>query len=291
MFAELGRFGLSTEMQGVVVGSSDLPGTHPPRIVKVEPLNDREKQMVLGGEACMWTEVSDARNIDSRIWPRMAAIAEKLWSPAELTEHPEDMYRRLDWISTYLDYSGVTHNSDYPEFIKSLCSNQELAPMKKFIDVLEEVKYYERMAGDSALSTKTPLNQVVDVARPESLTAVGFGILVDEWLIARDTQGADQIRTYLEGWSRNHSLLAIHFENCEKLQEVEILSEQLSQVSKAGIAALNLLENNGKISPAELDAKMDLLSRAARSQAGVMIAVTGSIRKLVMAAQGEIETG
>ena len=201
------------------------------------------------------------------------------------------MYRRLDWISTYLDYSGVTHNSDYPEFIKSLCSNQELAPLKKFIDVLEEVKYYGRMAVDSTLSTKTPLNQVVDVARPESLTAVRFDLLVNEWLVVRDNQGADQIRTYLEGWSRNHSLLEVHFENCEKLQEVEILSQQLSQVSNAGIAALNLLENNGKISPAELDAKMDLLSQATRSQAGVLIAVTGSIRKLMVAAQGEIETG
>jgi hexosaminidase len=40
---------------------------------------------LLGGEACMWSEHADSANVEDRVFSRLPAIAERLWSSAEAT--------------------------------------------------------------------------------------------------------------------------------------------------------------------------------------------------------------
>src|SRR5260221_251591 len=62
-------------------------------------LNPEEKRRILGGEACMWSEWVTPENIDSRIWPRNAAIH----TIAEVVEPVKD-YARMDSLKTVWDF-------------------------------------------------------------------------------------------------------------------------------------------------------------------------------------------
>uniref|UniRef100_U5ETX4 Beta-hexosaminidase n=1 Tax=Corethrella appendiculata TaxID=1370023 RepID=U5ETX4_9DIPT len=68
--------------------------------------SDEQKRLVYGGEACMWAEVVDDHNILSRIFPRVSATAEKLWSQQDVTDIDEAA-RRLEEHTCRMIIRGI----------------------------------------------------------------------------------------------------------------------------------------------------------------------------------------
>jgi hexosaminidase len=78
----------------------------------------------------MWTEHVTTETFDSRVWPRTAAIAERLWSPVEVRD-VADMYRRLDIISIHLESVGSTHVKNAGMMLRRLAGTSDIGPLQE----------------------------------------------------------------------------------------------------------------------------------------------------------------
>ena len=279
----LGMFGFNLPFAGERTGGNDVPGTDVPTFFVVPPLTPASAQRIVGGEATMWSEAVSAGTIDSRIWPRAAAIAEKLWSPVELTDDVDDMYRRLDHVSAFLTMRGVTHESAYAAQLSELLgSDADVTPLRTLVDALEEVKYYGRMAYDPAQLLEPDLHSLADVARPESRSARRFGARVDVFLA--DTAHRAElpaIRAQLESWRDNHARLAPMLGSAKQAQDIRTLSERLASASTIGLAALDAIARKQPLTATDIARYTRDLAAASAPRAAVMFPAMPAIQKLL----------
>ena len=258
----------------------------------VDPLGDQtsmltaeQRTRILGGEATMWGEYVVDETIDSRIWPRTAAIAERLWSPAYVTE-VDDMYRRLEITSRWLEWVGVTHRSGYPVMLARLSAGHPIGPLRTLTDLLEPLKGYRR-GRTRTYNRFTPLNRLVDAARAESTQARDFGALVDKYL-ASDGNRTEDLRLRIEEqflvWRDNHPAVVTITAASTMLPEAEALSGQLRITAEVGLAALRDIDATTPTGDREYDARLLMLERGETSQGALQLMVVEHVRRLVDAA-------
>jgi hexosaminidase len=226
----------------------------------------------------MWTEAADSITLESRIWPRSGAIAEKLWSSSELTDDSSDMYRRLLRLNEFLETIGLRHMSYRESLFISRIEESYRVPLNHLIDVLQEDLLFNRMAiYDPPFDVETPLNRVVDAAAPESYTAIRFERKVDKFLETKEEGLKEEIREQLEIWASIQEKLEPAIELYPFLKEMEPHAYHLSRL--AGLALL-MLDKSGEshASAAELNA---LLVDARKAYGGTLLSVVSGLERIL----------
>jgi hexosaminidase len=246
-------------------------------------LTEAEAARVLGGEACMWAEYVSTENIDSRIWPRLAAVAERFWSPREVRD-VEDMYRRLEAVSVQLEEVGLTHRTYAGKMLRRLANGESVEPLEALTGTLAPTFFKRERV--RPITQMTPLTRLVDAAAPDSRAAREFatavGALLDD--APRFESRRERVRGFLNEWRAVYVPVRVMADRSPVMRDAEPLAGNLSEMSAAGLEALQYLTAN--VAPPLLwrEEKLALLDRISKTPREVEFVILPSLKRLIFAA-------
>ncbi|MBA0885013.1 beta-N-acetylhexosaminidase [Flavobacterium undicola] len=236
---------------------------------------EEEKARILGGEATIWSELVTPLNIDSRIWPRTAAIAERLWSN-DTVRNLESMHKRLKQISFRLEEIGLTHIRSKEVILRNISNYQDTKALNDFTSICEPYKVYKRNGGGKKYFMFSPLTLFADACTADASDAYEFNKAVNLYLQNKSLVNQKLVTYYLKKWITMDLDLIRLSANAPLIQPILPLSKNLSLVSNQLLLAMEQKQN---INKTELNALLEQINT--RNSADVELAVYNSLKKLV----------
>jgi hexosaminidase len=266
-----------------------------------------QQKLILGGEVCMWAEQLNPETVDSRVWPRTMAVAERFWSP-QGDRDVSDMYRRLRVNSLKLENVGLRHISGPEVLRRNLLLERHPEAFEVLASVLEPVSFHERYQGQHT-NGLTTLDRLVDavVADPPSrqqiagdVDALAGSVTVPppaDPKLQLDLSGdvgpgaapspevaMGRLRQRFLSWQAAVPRLLEDVQGTPRLSDAAMRAGQLGELAEVGLSALTYLQTH-TAPPAGWQARqMSLLDAAEQPSALVRFTFLHSMRKLVLAA-------
>lgn len=231
-----------------------------------EPLTPEQESRILGAEAPLWGELASDELIDQQLWPRAAALAERFWSSASVTDKA-DMYRRLATASALLSVAGIEDQAHHQRAMTRIAPGHAdvLATLLNITGPVRNMAHDHRikamLAGKRIVQ---PLNDLADAAPVDSLVARRFEAEALRYVTgARGLAAA--LRAQLVQWRENDGRFAAIANGNPMLEAALPTSAQVAALAATGLAALDAIEAGRKLD-ADAGARANALLEALAAQ-------------------------
>ena len=245
-------------------------------------LTAAEQKRILGGETAMWAEHLNETDIDSRIWPRAAAIAERFWSPRSVT-NVDDMYARLDGVSQELQSLGLTHLQSGDARLRTLAGSSDIADLQTIAAAMQPVSFGDRYHVQHT-SQLTNLNRFVDAVRPDPPSQHWNNMMVSR-CIAKDAAACNALHDWYAKTEASIPHAKQQMLASPEMSDVAPMMDTMQTMLELGQAAASALASGR--TDASLQMKKAVLAPVRYPPALVRFTFQESLTKLVNAASGQ----
>jgi hexosaminidase len=248
-------------------------------------LTPDQQKLILGGEICMWAEQINPDSIDSRIWPRSLAIAERFWSPQSDRDVP-DMYRRMRAVSLELEEVGIRHIIGPKKLRRSLAGSANPEALDTFASVLEPVSFGDREDTQHTDAFQS-LNRLVDSVVGDPPARQQIAHEVDTVINGHGPEraaAAMHLRHQFESWQEASPALQAVCQRSSRLNDAADRARQLGQLARAGLESLAYLDNHTAAPAGWADQHLAAITDAQKPSALVKFVFLPDLEKLVRAA-------
>lgn len=237
-------------------------------------LTTEEKSRILGGEATMWSELVTSLNIDSRLWPRTAAIAERFWSSEEIVD-VESMYARLEYVSFRLEELGVSHIRNRDVILRNLTNNQDTQSLEVLTKVCELMKIYSRNAGGTEYQTYSPFTLFADACTVDAEDSFKFNEALQSFMKTQNKETTNDLLSIFDLWINGFAGFSA-LKMSPVLNDINPMYQNLASISKVYKEVIQ----QGVISDEQLQQMEALLLKLKQPVVDVELAVYDDFKTL-----------